>query len=345
MKIQFAGERIIMHIPENYLSPSTCAVMTAAMVPVWTYSVKKIKTEIPKAKMPLLGIGAAFSFLGMMFNIPLPGGTTGHAVGGTLIAILTGSPAAGCISVSIALLLQALLFGDGGILAFGANCFNMAFALPFLGFYIYRFLLKKTGKRTISAAVGSYVGINAAAFLAAIEFGIQPLLFTDAAGKALYCPYSLSVSIPAMMIGHITLFGLAEVVLTTVVLAFVEKVTPKALDEVPDKTAFQPLYILMAVLIALTPLGLLATGTAWGEWGADEIASLVSGGTELGYTPSGMLNGFELSAIFPDYSIAGLPEWSGYILSAVVGVALLVIVFKILSSIMKDKVDFSKKAA
>lgn len=334
-----------MHIPENYLSPSTCAVMTAAMVPVWTYSVKKIKTEIPKAKMPLLGIGAAFSFLGMMFNIPLPGGTTGHAVGGTLIAILTGSPAAGCISVSIALLLQALLFGDGGILAFGANCFNMAFVLPFLGFYIYRFLCKKTGKRKLSAAVGSYVGINAAAFLAAVEFGIQPLLFTDAAGKALYCPYPLSVSIPAMMIGHITLFGLAEIVLTTAVLAFVEKVTPKALDEVPDKTAFQPLYILMAVLIAFTPLGLLATGTAWGEWGADEIASLVSGGTELGYTPAGMQNGFELSTIFPDYSIAGLPEWSGYILSAVVGVALLVIVFKILSSIMKDKVDFGKKAA
>lgn len=66
-----------MHIPENYLSPSTCAVMTAAMLPVWGYSINKIRTEIPKAKMPLLGIGAAFSFLGMMFNVPLPGGTTG----------------------------------------------------------------------------------------------------------------------------------------------------------------------------------------------------------------------------------------------------------------------------
>ena len=62
-----------MHIPENYLSPSTCAVMTAAMLPVWGYSINKIRTEIPKAKMPLLGIGAAFSFLGMMFNVPLPG--------------------------------------------------------------------------------------------------------------------------------------------------------------------------------------------------------------------------------------------------------------------------------
>ena len=124
-----------MHIPENYLSPSTCAVMTAAMLPVWGYSINKVRTEIPKAKMPLLGIGAAFSFLGMMFNVPLPGGTTGHAVGGTLIAILTGSPAAGCIAVSIALLIQALLFGDGGVLAFGANCFNMAFVLPYLGFF------------------------------------------------------------------------------------------------------------------------------------------------------------------------------------------------------------------
>ena len=141
-----------MHIPENYLSPSTCAVMAAAMVPVWGYSINKVRTEIPKAKMPLLGIGAAFSFLGMMFNVPLPGGTTGHAVGGTLIAILTGSPAAGCISVSIALLIQALLFGDGGILAFGANCFNMAFVLPYLGFFLYKLLLNKTGMRKLSAA-------------------------------------------------------------------------------------------------------------------------------------------------------------------------------------------------
>ena len=189
-----------MHIPENYLSLSTCAVMAAAMVPAWGYSINKVRKEIPKARMPLLGIGAAFSFLGMMFNVPLPGGTTGHAVGGTLIAILTGSPSAGCISVSIALLIQALLFGDGGILAFGANCFNMAFVLPYLGYFLYKLFLKKTGKRKLSAAIGSYVGINAAAFCAAVEFGIQPLLFKDAAGQALYCPYPLSVSIPAMVL-------------------------------------------------------------------------------------------------------------------------------------------------
>ena len=251
-----------MHIPENYLSPSTCAVMAAAMVSVWTYSVKKVKEEIPKVKMPLLGIGAAFSFLGMMFNIPLPGGTTGHAVGGTLIAILTGSPSAGCIAVTISLLIQALLFGDGGILAFGANCFNMAFILPFLGFAIYKLIWEKTGKRKLAAGIGSYIGINAAAFCAAIEFGIQPLLFTDAAGKAL-------------------LFGIAEIVLTTAILAFVEKISPETLEEKPAQSAFKPLYILMAVLIIFTPLGLLASGTAWGEWGVEEMASLVSNGKAL----------------------------------------------------------------
>ena len=105
------------------------------------------------------------------------------------------------------------------------------------------------------------------------------------------------------------------------------------------------MYILAAVLIVLTPIGLLATGTAWGEWGVDEMATLVSGGKQLGYTPAGMQGGFELSALFPDYSMAGLPDWTGYILSAVVGVALLVIIFKIVSSLMKDKVDFKKKVA
>ncbi|HCC01394.1 MAG TPA: cobalamin biosynthesis protein CbiM, partial [Ruminococcaceae bacterium] len=101
-----------MHIPDNYLSPQTCAVMAAAMVPVWTISIKKIKKEIPKEKLPLMGVAAAFSFISMMFNVPIPGGTTGHAVGGTLIALLLG-PYAACISISVTLLLQALIFGDG----------------------------------------------------------------------------------------------------------------------------------------------------------------------------------------------------------------------------------------
>ena len=349
---------ICMHIPENYLSPQTCGVMAAAMIPVWGVCIRKVKTELPKEKIALMGVGAAFSFISMMFNIPIPGGTTGHAVGGTLIAALLG-PYAACLSVSVALLLQALIFGDGGVLAFGANCFNMAFALPFVGYAVYS-LLRKWIRRgsgdLIGAGVGAYLGINAAALCAAIEFGVQPMLFRDSAGNALYCPYGLNLSVPAMMIGHLTVFGLAEVVFTVTVLAFVKKTSPDmimgavrrgsgASGSMGSRTAGmetasaasgrksgRAVSFLLGALILATPLGLLAEGTAWGEWGVDEIAA-----TGAGYTPAGMLKGFSLKALVPDYSFAGLPEWFGYILSAVIGAAVLIIVFRLIGDAKKPQ--------
>ncbi len=325
-----------MHIPDNYLSPSTCAAMGAVMVPVWALSVKKVKKEITRAKMPLLGIGASFSFLMMMFNVPLPGGTTGHAVGGTLLAILLG-PFSACISVSVALLIQALFFGDGGILSFGANCFNMAFVLPFVGYSVYKFIKDRVHSEKgeyIGIALGSYIGINAAALCAAIEFGIQPLLFKNAAGQPLYSPYPLSVSIPAMTIPHLLVAGVVELLFTVAIFAFIKKVSPGTIYEGAREKG-KAVYGLIAVLILLTPLGLLATGTAWGEWGADEIKEVVSNGSALGFIPEEMKSGINFEAIMPDYSVAGIPEAAGYILSAVAGVAVLLILFKIISSFKK----------
>lgn len=331
-----------MHIPENYLSPSTCAVMAAAAVPAIAVSAKKVKENIPKEKMPMLGVFAAFSFVAMMFNIPLPGGTTGHAVGGTLIAILLG-PEAACLSVAVTLTIQALLFGDGGILALGANIFNIAFILPYVGFAVYSLIKKHTKSKAgeyISAAVGSYIGLNAAALMAAIEFGIQPYLFKDASGQPLYCPYGLNVSIPAMMLGHLTLFGLAEVVFTVAVLAFVNAASPELTKNQPQTKKSKTLIgILLAVFVALTPIGLLATGTAWGEWGVEDMVSVA------GFIPAGMENGVlsDFSALCPDYAIGNLPEWIGYILSAIIGIAIAVILFKLISTFMKDKVKYEKQ--
>lgn len=337
-----------MHIPENYLSPATCAVMTAAMVPVWVHAVKKVKEELPKEKITMIGVGSAFSFISMMFNIPLPGGTTGHAVGGTLIAAVLG-PEAACIAVSVALFIQALLFGDGGILSFGANCFNMAFAMPFLGYFIYKLLIKAFSKndvpsvsnKVIAAGVGSYAGINIAALLAAFEFGIQPYLFHNEAGQALYCPYGLNISIPSMMIGHLTIFGLAEVIFTVAVLTFICKMSPAIMEntaenKISKKEVFS-VSALLAALVALVPLGLIAEGTAWGEWGAEEIAEIETNGTALGYTPSGLANGWSLESIIPDYSMNGVPDILAYILSAVIGIGILVILFRIISSFKKAK--------
>lgn len=332
-----------MHIPENYLSPSTCGVLGAVMVPIWLLSIRKVKETVPREKLPLLGIAAAFSFLAMMFNIPLPGGTTGHAVGGTLIAILFG-PYAACLAVSVALLIQALFFGDGGILAFGANCFNMAFVLPFTGYFIYHGLKKVIPSETIAAGIGAYIGINAAAFCAAVEFGIQPLLFTDAAGQALYCPYPLWISLPAMMIGHLTLFGLAEVVFTTGVLAYLRKTSPDLFQLAAPASSNKSLFGLLAALIVATPLGLLAAGTAWGEWDAEELADTDFFGSALGYTPAGMENGFSFDVLMPDYAIAGLPDAAGYIISAIVGTALLIIIFKIIASLLPSRPTFDTPA-
>lgn len=327
-----------MHIPDNYLSPASCAVMAAAMIPVWTVSVKKVKAEITKEKLPMLGVGAAFSFLIMMFNVPLPGGTTGHAVGGTLLAILLG-PWAACIAVTVALLVQALLFGDGGILAFGANCFNMAFVLPFVGYFIYKFIKERTNSAKgeyVGIALGSYFGINVAALCAGIEFGLQPLLFTNAAGQPLYCPYPLSVSIPAMTIPHLAVAGVLEAFFTLAVVAFIGKVSPGMIYE-GAKRRIKPVYAFIVGLVCLSPLGLLASGTAWGEWGLDEIKRVVSGGKALGYVPAGMNSGFNFSAPLPDYSISGLPDVAGYLLSAVAGAAILIILFKLLSLGLKNR--------
>src|SRR5580765_5064932 len=125
-----------MHIPDGYLSPATCAAMGAAMVPAWATAGRRVRKVVKSRYVPLMAIGAAYCFLVMMFNVPIPDGTTAHAVGGVLVAVLLG-PWAAVIAVSVALGIQALFFGDGGVLAFGANAFNMAFVMPMAGYGVY----------------------------------------------------------------------------------------------------------------------------------------------------------------------------------------------------------------
>jgi cobalt/nickel transport system permease protein len=319
--------------------------MAAAILPAWIVSAKKVGKDLPKEKIPLLGIGAAFSFLIMMLNVPLPGGTTGHAVGGTLLAVLLG-PYAACIAISVALLIQALVFGDGGILSFGANCFNMAFVIPFLGYAIYKFIKDRARSKTVEyvgLAVASYIAINFAALCAAIEFGLQPLIAKDAAGMPLFCPYPLSVSIPAMLIPHLAVAGVVEAAFTVAIVAFVVKASPGTIYS-GSPAKMKPLYGLILALIVASPLGLLAAGTAWGEWGADEIKDVSNGGSALGFVPAGMEKGFSFSAPLPDYSMSGLSTVLGYVVSAVLGAALLVIAFKLLSLLKKDRQAGAEKA-
>ena len=195
-----------MHIPDGYLGPVTSGVFYALMLPVWAISSRVVKKTLKVRQAPLLAVSAAFSFVIMMFNLPIPGGSSGHATGGALAAILLG-PSAACIAITVALVIQALLFGDGGITAIGANCFNLAFVLPFSGYYVYRLISYKapvgSSRRVIAAALAGYIGINMAALLTGIEFGLQPILHHSADGQPLYCPYGLKAALTAMVGEHL----------------------------------------------------------------------------------------------------------------------------------------------
>ena len=211
-----------MHIPDGYLSPQTYIPLMGAFVVSVAVAVKKVKKTVSVKNIPYLGMAAAFSFIIMMFNLPIPGGTTGHAVGAALIAIILG-PWPTVISVSVALIIQALIFGDGGITAIGANCFNMAVFMPFTAYYIFKLIRlnsKKPKRIFVAAFFSGYFSLVLTSVLTDIEFGIQPLIATAADGRALYCPYDLSIAIPAMALEHLVLFGVAEGIITALIVRY-----------------------------------------------------------------------------------------------------------------------------
>src|SRR5512138_952092 len=125
-----------MHIPDGYLSPQTYVPLYAAFAGILAVALKKVRQTLSAKNIPYLSMAAAFSFLIMMFNIPIPGGTTGHAVGGAIITILLG-PWTAVVAVSVVLIIQAMVFGDGGVTAIGANCFNMAAVMPFVSYWVF----------------------------------------------------------------------------------------------------------------------------------------------------------------------------------------------------------------
>lgn len=215
-----------MHIPDGYLGPNTYIAFWIIMIPIWYYAGKKLSTELRSKQVPLLALAAAFSFVIMMFNVPIPGGSTGHAVGGAIIGIVLG-PWAAVIAISVALVLQALMFGDGGITAIAANCFNMAVVMPFVAYYSYKFISGDSeltsSRRAIAAGIAGYISLTLAAFCTGVEFGLQPILNHTPEGVPLYMPYSLNVTVPAMVLEHVLGFSILEAVITALIFAYIQR--------------------------------------------------------------------------------------------------------------------------
>jgi cobalamin biosynthesis protein CbiM len=426
-----------MHIPDGYLSPSTCVALYAGSAPFWYTALRRVERLVHTRMVPLLSVFAAFSFIVMMFNLPLPGGTTGHAVGVAVAAIVLG-PWASILAISIALAIQAIFFGDGGITALGANCFNMAIVASLSAYAIYRAVAGRSPiesrRRVVAAALAGYGSINLAALFAAVEFGIQPLLFHDASGAPLYAPYPLRIAIPAMMIGHLTVAGMAELVVSAGVVAYLQRAEPSLLAstapnaamlpmgqalplanpsllastapeaailpvgqalspanlslasaapnaailpvgralspanpslpsaaprhplgpaEAPDPAGWRatgPLWIALAILMVLTPLGILAAGSAWGEWSPEEFSSLAArqriaaaSGNRL--PPAAVPAGLQRMAAFwtapmPRYAPPFLKSAVfGYALSAMAGSGIIILVFLAVGRIFRGRAE------
>ena len=211
-----------MHIPDGLLDPITTIVLwivtIAIMILGYFRMGKMFEKEDSEKMIPYIGVLAAVIFAFQFVNYPVPGGTSGHLVGGTLVAIILG-PWASVIVLFLILVIQSL-FGDGGITALGPNAFNMGIIGGIVGFYIVVLLvrlfnktsLKKELKTTIATAIGSYIAIVLASFICGIEIGI---------GGAI----PIEIAVPAMVFWHL-IIGIGEAIISALIVFYIYKTKP-----------------------------------------------------------------------------------------------------------------------
>jgi cobalt/nickel transport system permease protein len=205
-----------MHTPDGFLDAKTALVSSAAAVAGLGLALRQVRRTLPPRRVPLLGLAAAFVFAAQMLNFPVAGGTSGHLVGAALAAVLLG-PGAAVLALSAVVLLQALLFSDGGLTALGANLFNMAVVAPFAGYAAFAAVRRLAGPglraALFGAAFGAWCSIVAAAFACAGE-----LAWAGAADPR--------VAFPAVTGIHM-IIGAGEAAITALVVAAVARVRPE----------------------------------------------------------------------------------------------------------------------
>ena len=203
-----------MHIPDGFVDIKTAVstgVISAGGLAVAIYKVKKFFKARGIATM---GIIAALIFAGQMINFTIPGGTSGHLLGGALAAIILG-PHAGAIVIAVVLIVQCFIFMDGGVSALGANIFNMAIIGVYGSFLIYMLIGKLSKSKVnfyISVAAAAWLSVVIASIFAALELGISGI-------------YPMAVTMKAMVLVHMVI-GIGEALITTAVIAFIDKVRP-----------------------------------------------------------------------------------------------------------------------
>lgn len=329
-----------MHMADALVAPVVGGTMYVASAAAAAYSIKKLKDEGDTKKLPVMGVMGAFVFATQMINFTIPGtGSSGHLCGGMLLSAIVG-PYAAFITMIGVLLVQCLLFADGGILALGCNVWNMAFYGCFLGaLLIWRPIMKRgasRGKIILASIIGCVLTLQCGAFSVTLETlasGITELPF--------------SVFVATMQPIHLAI-GFVEGLITAAVLVFIYEVRPEMLwglepSEKEAKFSVKKTLVVLTVAAALIAgvLSLFASSNPDGlEWSMEQI----TGTTELetagsAYDTAASIQ--ETTALLPDYAFSGSDSIAGTSFSGIVGGAVVLAIFFLVANIVKKT---SKKA-
>lgn len=202
-----------MHIPDGFLSPQTYLPAYAVAAVAWTWAARDLRARLDETTVPRLAMITALAYGLGLIMVPIPGGTSGHAVGVAMLALLFGLRPA-FLAYSLVLLLQALLFGAGGITALAVNALAIGLAGAAAALATHRLL--RRWHETFAIGLAAWLSVVIAGLLVALMLGIQPLVAQRADGTPLFFPFGLAITLPAVLLPHL-LIGLGEAVLTVMV--------------------------------------------------------------------------------------------------------------------------------
>lgn len=324
-----------MHMADALLTPAVAGTMYACSSIAAGYSVKKIRQEEQEKRIPVMGVMGAFVFAVQMINFTIPGtGSSGHLCGGMMLSAIL-EPKAGFLTMVGVLLVQCLLFADGGLLALGANIWNMAFYSCFLGgMVLWKYITnKKMSKKRIVAAsmIGSILSLQLGAFSVVLE---------TLASHITELPFFAFLA--AMQPIHL-IIGCVEGVITAVVLVFIYEVRPELLwnykkeNEKECRLSYkQTIAVFLAAAAVIGGLfSLMASAYPDGmEWSMEQVA----GTTELEagggiYTLAERIQ--SLTSLLPNYSWQNSKSITGTIFSGVFGGISVIAVCTVICLILK----------
>jgi cobalt/nickel transport system permease protein len=229
-----------VHIPDGFLDTKTAITTGVLSAAGLGAALRHTSRHVRSRQIPMIGLTAAFVFVAQMINFPVAGGTSGHLLGATLAVVLLG-PSAAVIVMSCVLIIQALIFADGGLLALGANVFNMALVAPLTAYLIYRgmhSMLRNQRGQLIAASAAAWCSVVAASVVCAGELALSGTV-------------AWNLALPAMAGIH-SLIGIGEALITMLVLAAIARTRPELVREQKDQTGVpehRAVYVYGAVVI------------------------------------------------------------------------------------------------